>query len=130
MAVILRKNSRLTFFAQIPHSSQTLTAAHDSLTSASKKTLNGEISKYVHPSSAEIEPVIKEGKVEPNILFKFDEELFDKCVNFTSKIMDIFILILLNSYSLLEEKIKEDKLMIKMIERFSSRLSLRYLNSY
>lgn len=87
-----------------------------------------DLCKYVHPSSVEMEPIIKAGKVEPNILFTFDEELFDKCINFTNEIMDVFILVLLNSHSLIEEKIKEDKLMIEMIESFPSRLSLRYLN--
>ncbi len=87
-----------------------------------------DLCKYVHPSSEEIEPVIKAGKVEPNILFTFDEELFDKCVNFTSEVMDIFFLILLNFHPLIEQKIKEDKLMIEMIESFPSQLSLRYLN--
>ena len=75
-----------------------------------------------------MEQIIKAGKVEPNILFTFDEELFDKCVNCTSEIMDVFILLLLNSHSFIEKKIKEDKLMIEMIESFPSQLSLRYLN--
>jgi hypothetical protein len=74
-----------------------------------------------------MERVIKEGKVEPKILFTFDKELFNKCVDFTNKVMDIFILILANSHPLVKEKIKEDKLMMKMIENLPSQFSLRYL---
>jgi len=87
-----------------------------------------DLCKYVHPSSEALEPVIKMGKVEPNILFTFDEEIFDKCANFSSEVMDMFILVLLNFHPFIKEKLQEDKLMIEMIKSFPSRLSLRYFD--
>lgn len=88
-----------------------------------------DLCKYVHPSSAELEPLIKTGKVEPKIIFTFDEELFDKCVEFTSEVMDIFVLVLLNFHPFIEKQIKNDELMLKMVKDFPSQFSLRYLES-
>ncbi len=83
--------------------------------------------KYVHPSSVELEPVIKMGKVEPNILFTFDRELFDKCEKFSSEVMDVLILVILHFHSSIKEKFRGDELMMEMIKSFPSRLCLRYL---
>jgi len=89
-----------------------------------------DLCKYVHPSSEELEPVIKTGKVDPNILFTFDGELFDKCVKFSSAIMDVFILVLLDFHPSIRTKFQEDGLMMAMAKSLPSQLALRYITEH
>jgi len=93
------------------------------------KTLYRDLCKYVHPSYEELEPVIRQGKVDSHITFTFDKELYLKSVEFTEKVFDVFTLILLSYSAKLSEKIKkgDSTVRIRDLEEYKMPLSLAYL---
>jgi len=93
------------------------------------KELYSTLSKYVHSSYEELEPTIKGGKVAFRVTFAFDEDLFNKCADFTNKVMDVIYFVVFNRFPQLCAKVQRDAMTINLLKRFKCELSLKYLES-
>lgn len=92
--------------------------------------LYSDLSKYVHSSYEQMKSALKEGKVEPHILFTYDGELFAKCYIFTDKVMDALVFILMSFENEMIGKIQEDKILTQLLEESNCKLSLNLLREY
>lgn len=93
------------------------------------RDLYSQLSKYSHSSYTELEMSILRGKVDFLVTPSFDDELFSKCEILTHKVMDIVYLIVLNRFPQICEIIMKDKMLIKALEKFDSKITLNYLRS-
>jgi len=96
---------------------------------AKLKELYSTLSKYVHSSYEELEPTIKGGKVSYRVTFTFDKDLFNKCADFTNKVMDVIYFVVFNRFPQLCAKVQCDAMTINSLKRFKCELSLKYLES-
>jgi glycosyltransferase involved in cell wall biosynthesis len=65
------------------------------------------LSKFIHSSYKELEPVIRRGKVDTRVTFSFDKELFDICERLTNEVMDVLYYLIFMRFLNLENKIKD-----------------------
>jgi hypothetical protein len=92
--------------------------------------LYSELSKYVHSSYEQMKPPLKEGKIEPHILFTYDEELFNKCHTFTNKVMDALTFVLMSFENEMIVKIQKDKILMQILKENNCKLSLNLLRKF
>jgi hypothetical protein len=91
------------------------------------KDLYSELSKYIHSSYEELELLIKEGKIHTYSAFVYDNKFFSKCYDFTNKVMDSIMFIILSFEKRIIKKVQEDELMMKFLIDTDCKLSLRLL---
>ena len=65
-----------------------------------------ELSQYVHSSSSELKDILEK---LPTFWFPFNEELFQKCLEFTNKVMDVIFLLFLKRFQQLIFKVIKNK---------------------
>lgn len=73
--------------------------------------------KYVHSSFEEMKPLITQDKA---ILFKFDEDLFKKCLDLMDKVMDKVFYVVLKRFPILKNKLKRSTLKTLSERRYKS----------
>jgi len=93
------------------------------------KGLYSVLSKYVHSSYEELKPVIEEGKVATRITPTFDEDLFNKCVDFTNQVMDAVYFVIFNRFPQLVSKIRDDTITKKSLKKLRCEMSLKSLKT-
>ena len=93
------------------------------------KRLYSELSKYVHSSYEELEPVIKRGRVDWRVTFAFDRELFDRCERLTDNIMDAVYYVTLKQFPRLKETVKSNRIMMDSLEKSECRMTLSQLKA-
>lgn len=88
------------------------------------QNLYSKLSAFIHPSYEELTT----GKMNSRVLFGFDEELYNACKELTNRTMDAIFYITLFKFSIIKEKIKENKLLIDSFKKFDCKLTLKLLN--
>ena len=71
------------------------------------KKVYSELSKFVHSSYDELEPVIKKGEIDTRVTFSFDQELFNRCERLTNEAMDVMYYLIFMRFPDLKNKIKD-----------------------
>ena len=93
------------------------------------KQLYSLLSKYSHSSYEELESLILTGKVWVRVTPTFDGELFAQCQNLTHKVMDVVYFVVLNRFPQLCPVIKQNRVVMEILEKFGADLTLDYLQS-
>lgn len=93
------------------------------------KTLYSDLCKYVHPSHKEWEKIIKEGKIRPKLTFEYDKELFEESIEFTDRVIDAIVFLLMNFSTEMVEEIRGDEIFLKSIGNVKESLVIEYLQT-
>jgi hypothetical protein len=93
------------------------------------KALYSDLSKYVHSSYEEMKPAILEGKVHARVTFSFDRELFDKCLKFTDRIMDVVYLVMLTQFPWLIETARSNQGLVDSFRMSDCKMALSLLEN-
>ena len=70
------------------------------------KKLYRDLNKFVHPSHKEWQKIIEGGDVFSKITFNYDKESFEECVEFTDRVIDIIVFLLMNFSDGISKKMK------------------------
>jgi len=84
--------------------------------------LYSTLSKYVHSTYEELEPAVKKGRVDARVLFAFDPELFEKCVELTNRAIDSVFFLALNRVPEFAATIKKQPRMLNWLKELKSEL--------
>lgn len=90
--------------------------------------LYSHLSKYVHSTTVEMIPSERE-EAGTRVVFTFDGELFDRCMDFSNSVMDVVFLLSLYRFPGVVSKVKEDRITIGWMMGLDYRLSLKFLSS-
>lgn len=86
------------------------------------------LSKYQHSTYEELKPSIIRGNVEERILPTYDKTLFNKCKNFTNKVLDIVFYLSLKHFDHAILKFKKRTLSEYWLKELESNFTLKLLN--
>lgn len=93
------------------------------------KILYSDLCKYTHPSYKEWKKIIKEGKVSPKITFVYDKELFEECIGFTDRVIDVIVFLLINFCNKMVKEIKKDEIFLESISNVKNSLIIQYIQN-
>ena len=88
-----------------------------------------ELCKYAHGSYEELEPAITGGDIGWRIRLAFNQELFDKCEDFTKRLMDAVYFILLRRFPQSAKVAKMDQSILDFLKASNCTLTLSLLDS-
>lgn len=87
--------------------------------------LYGDLCKYVHPSSVELTPVIRDGRVDSRFTFCFDEGLFELTRAFTRRTMDALLHLMLLRFEEARKSFGEQEVVLHALRDMGLELTLR-----
>ena len=92
------------------------------------KSLYRELSEYTHPTKEELSPILS-GNVGTRVTFAFDEDFFNKCKEFTNKVVDVVFFIILKEYNDVISELKKDDKLLTSLKVLRYELTSNYLNA-
>ncbi|MHA1651701.1 MAG: hypothetical protein ACTSYB_16030 [Candidatus Helarchaeota archaeon] len=92
------------------------------------KNLYSDLSKFVHGSWEELKPIIGEWKIWVAGFHAFDMDLFNKCVEFTNRVMDAVHFIISSYSDEIASKMKNSSKITNTLKEFNCELSLNSLS--
>lgn len=89
--------------------------------------LYDELSAYTHPTKEELKPILSED-VGSRVTFAFDEDFFNKCKEFTNKVVDVVFFIILKEYNEVISELKKDDKLLTSLKELECELTINHLN--
>ena len=91
------------------------------------KILYKELSEYTHPTKEELSPILS-GDVGARVTFAFDKDFFNKCKEFTNKVVDVVFFIIIKEYNNIINELKKDNKLLTSLKELKCELTINCLN--